>query len=95
MATVVCFPMAYVFAQPPIQPGKGLKVSFYKSLTNNNAVFIVTAYHQFSGKLRVDDLAVVISPQGDQDITGVDCTVYNDSASPVYGFYVRLTRIKP
>jgi hypothetical protein len=94
VATVVKFPQHYIALKQPIQPGKGVGLSFSKHLTHNNGAFIVTAHHTFDGRLRVADLTVVTGSLGEQDITGVDCTVINAGSSPVSSFYVNLTRIK-
>ena len=95
MAAVVYFPQQYVALNPPIQPGKSVFISFNKHFTHNNGAFIVTAHHQFDGRLEVANLTVVTGHQGEQDITGVDVLVFNRGFSPVSGFYINLTRIKP
>ena len=94
MATVEYFPQHFISLNPPIQPGGSVGISFGKHFTHNNGAFIVTAHHQFDGRLQVADLTVVTGHLGEQDITGVDCSVINRGYSPVSGFYINLTRIK-
>jgi hypothetical protein len=94
MAAVDNFPQHFIALNPPMRPGERVFISFDKHRTHNNAAFIVTAHHQFDGRLQVADLTVVTGSLGEQDITGVDVLVFNRGSSDVFGFYINLTRIK-
>jgi hypothetical protein len=95
VATATYLPQQFVALKTPLQAGQGVRVSFDKHFLNNNAAFIVTAHHAFSGRLRIASLTVITAEQGEQDVTGVECTVVNGGSAPVSYFYINLVRIRP